>query len=178
MNTRLLLIIGVGLLGVAVASTVLLINAQAPKPDAASGTSTLAAGRISVQLPPGQVAFVVRADSNAGASSAVRPGDRVDILAFFSAEAAGGQAMTRALVRDTVVLAAERERDTQAVTLAIAPDQVLLLQQAELLGARPFVVLRSGQGRAAAAGPNAVTEREVETWITRGVGERGSGGTR
>jgi len=93
-------------------------------------------------LPPDRLAAVLNADAAAGAGSAARSGDHVDVLAYFSRQVTGADAVTRVLVKDVAVLNVDRVGANVALTLAVPQESALLLQQAQALGARPFVALR------------------------------------
>lgn len=172
MNARLLLFIGLALVGVAVVFTVSLQSLGGPGSLPTAVTPTPAPDRLTRQLPAGQVAFVVRLDRTLDAGGAVQAGDRVDVLAFFSASVTGGEALTRSLVRDSLVLSSVRQSDVQAMTLAVTPDQAVLLQQAEQLGGRQFVVLRPTQGPAPKPSIEAFGDRDLESWLSGHSGGR------
>ena len=76
---------------------------------------------------------------------AIGAGDRIDVLGFFSRQITGAEAVTRVLVRDAPVLTVDRTGGSVALTLEVTPSAALLLHEAQALGARPFVTLRSAQ---------------------------------
>ncbi len=125
-----------------VAAVVLLAPPPAVTPPAPVATT----GRAAVALPAGRVAAVLNADVSAGAGTAARSGDRVDVLAYFSHQVTGAEAVTRVLVNDVEVLTVDRSGSNVALTLAVPQASALLLQEAQALGARPFVALRSVDG--------------------------------
>ena len=94
------------------------------------------------------MAAVLNVDIGAGAGVAARAGDRIDVLGFFSRQITGSEAVTRILVRDAPVLRVDRTGGSVALTLEVTPSGALLLQEAQALGARPFVTLRSAQATA------------------------------
>ena len=101
--------------------------------------------RPSVALSTDQVATVLFVDAAAGAGSAARPGDRVDVLGYFSRQVIGVESITRVLLQDIPVLTVDRSGSGVALTLAVTHDGALLLQEAQAIGAHPFVTLRSVQ---------------------------------
>jgi Flp pilus assembly protein CpaB len=133
----------VGGAAVIAASVVAAIVLLTPTPVAAplSGEPTGLMSRTSVALPAGRVAAVLTVDASAGAGAAARSGDHVDVLGYFSPQATGADSITRVLLRDVPVVTVERSAANVALTLAVPQDDALLLQEAQALGARPFVML-------------------------------------
>ncbi len=105
---------------------------------------TDAIGRTSVALPADRVAAVLSVDASAGAGSAARSGDHVDVLGYFSRQVTGAESVTRVLLRDVPVVTVDRSTAAVALTLAVPQADALLLQEAQALGARPFVMLLPG----------------------------------
>jgi Flp pilus assembly protein CpaB len=110
-------------------------------------TLSSAPGRVSASanLPPDRVAAVLTLDVGAGAGGAARTGDRVDVLGYFSRQVTGAEAVTRVLVQHVPVLNIDRSGASVALTLAVPQQSAVLLQEAQALGARPFVTLRPVQ---------------------------------
>ena len=117
-------------------------TAGAPTP---SGPVLPVASRPSDGLSVDQVATVLFVDAATGAGTAARSGDRVDVLGYFSRQVLGSESVTRTLLHDVLVLSADHSGPTVALTLAVPHGGALLLQEAQAIGARPFVTLRSMQ---------------------------------
>jgi Flp pilus assembly protein RcpC/CpaB len=100
------------------------------------------------EQPADHVATVLRVDAAAGAGTAARVGDHVDVLAYFPKQVTGRESVTRVLVADVLVLAVARDGSGAGLTLSVPQPTALLLQEAQALGAKPFVVLRSTGGGA------------------------------
>jgi Flp pilus assembly protein RcpC/CpaB len=132
--------------GLAVGSIVAAVVLLAPRPSEPTAVGPAPAPgvvvRASAALPPGRVAAVLTVDVGAGAGGAARSGDHVDVLGYFSRQVTGAEAMTRVLVQDVPVMTADRAATGVALTLAIPRESALLLQEAQALGARPFVTVR------------------------------------
>jgi Flp pilus assembly protein RcpC/CpaB len=105
-------------------------------------TSPTVMGRASASLQPDRVATVLTVDTGIGAGGTTRTGDHVDVLGYFSRQVTGADAVTRVLLQDVSVLAVERGGANVSLTLAVPQQSALLLQEAQALGARPFVTLR------------------------------------
>jgi Flp pilus assembly protein CpaB len=112
-------------------------------------------------LPAGRVAAVLFVDVAAGAGSAARSGDRVDVLGYFSRQITGSDNVTRLLLQDVPVLTIDRSGASVALTLALSQDAALLLQEAQALGARPFVTLRSVNGASALAPSTTLSDADL-----------------
>jgi hypothetical protein len=66
------------------------------------------------------------------------------------------------LLQDVPVLAVDRSRPGMALTLAVPPDGALLLQEAQAIGARPFVTLHSiGGGSVADGVPRSFSDTDL-----------------
>ena len=65
------------------------------------------------------------------------------MLGYFSRQVIGIESITRVLLQDIPVLTVDRSGSGVALTLAVPHDGALLLQEAQAIGARPFVTLRS-----------------------------------
>jgi hypothetical protein len=110
------------------------------------------ASRPSVALSADQVATLLVVDAAAGAGSATRPGDRVDVVGYFPRQAIGIESVTRVLLEDVPVLTVGHSGPGVELTLAVPQGGALLLQEAQAIGARPFVMLRSVQVMSPAEG--------------------------
>lgn len=141
-----LIIGGAGLLAASLIAVVVLRAPPTTSPASAlpAQTNQSGSGPLAV-LPADRVATILNLDTFAGAGGAARPGDRVDVLGYFPHQITGTASVTRVLVADVPVLAADRAGTTVALTLAVAPDAALGLQEAQARGARPFVALRSAR---------------------------------
>jgi hypothetical protein len=143
--TGALILGGAGLVAASIVAAVVLLAAPpmaAPPDGAPAPTPRATSGRPSQTLPADRVAAVLYVDAETGAGAAARSGDHVDILGYFSRQVTGDQSVTRTLLLDVPVLAADRAGGSVALTLAVPQDQALLLQEAQVLGAHPFVTLR------------------------------------
>ena len=96
-----------------------------------------------VALIEGQVATSLSVDAGAGAGAVAQAGDHIDVLGYFPHQVTGSDAVTRVLLQDVQVLAAQRSGTNVALTLALPQTSALLLQEAQAIGARPFVTLRA-----------------------------------
>ena len=114
-----------------------------------------------VALPADRVATVLYVDAAAGAGSAARSGDHVDVLGFFPHSMTGSESQTRLLWQDVPVLSVERNGATVALTLAVPQEAALLMQEAQALGARPFVTLRASPQSAAASLPATFSDSDL-----------------
>lgn len=150
--TLLLLACGAALLlTAAIGAWVLLAPPAAPESEAVAAP-TATADRAAAALPADQVATVLYVDAAVGAGVATRGGDRVDVLGYFARQVTGSGGLTRVLLQDVPVLNTSRAGNTVALTLAVSQDSALLLHEAQALGARPFVTLRSERVGGSAAG--------------------------
>jgi hypothetical protein len=118
----------------------------------ALATPRLPADRAAAALPADQVATVLYVDAATGAGAAARSGDRVDVLGYFARQVTGTEGETRVLLQDVPVLNTSRTGNTVALTLAVGQDRALLLHEAQALGARAFVTLRSDRAGGSAPG--------------------------
>ncbi len=116
---------------------------------APSPTDTI--GRTSVALTADHVAAVLSVDASAGAGVAARAGDHVDVLGYFARQVTGAESITRVLLHDVPVVTVDRSAASVTLTLAVPQAEALLLQEAQALGARPFVLLLPGPAQSAAA---------------------------
>jgi hypothetical protein len=121
-------------------------------------------GRTSAALPADRVATVLTVDAAAGAAGAARPGDHIDILGYFARPATGAEAITRVLLADVPVLGIDRSGSSVALTLAVPQESALLLQQAQALGAQPFVALRPPNPVAAV--PSSFSDTDLANRLT------------
>jgi Flp pilus assembly protein RcpC/CpaB len=131
-------------------------------------TPTDVVGRTAVMLPPDRVAAVLNVDAAAGAGVAARSGDHVDVLGYFSRQVTGAESVTRVLLRDVPVVTVDRSAANVALTLAVPQTQALLLQEAQALGARPFVMLRPdvAQPAAVAEAPASFSDVDLANRLT------------
>jgi Flp pilus assembly protein RcpC/CpaB len=130
-------------------------------------TSTDVIGRTSVALPADRVAAVLNVDASAGAGVAARSGDHVDVLGYFSRQVTGAESVTRVLLRDVPVVTVDRSAANVALTLAVPQAQALLLQEAQALGARPFVMLLPDVAQSSAAdGPTSFSDVDLANRLT------------
>jgi len=150
LTTGALILGGASLIAVSIVAAVALFAPPASIPPAtvAPAANPRVADRPSAALDAEHVAAVLNVDIGAGAGVAARAGDRIDVVGFFSRQITGGEAVTRILVRDAPVLRVDRTGGSVALTLEVTPSGALLLQEAQALGARPFVTLRSAQATA------------------------------
>jgi Flp pilus assembly protein CpaB len=115
-------------------------------------------------LPSDHVATMLHVDAGVDSSAAVRPGDRVDILGYFSRQVTGTEGMTRPLLANVAVMNTGRDGGRVSLTLALQPDDAVLLQEAQAIGVRPYVALRSAHASASAdMRPAPVTDRDLTT---------------
>ena len=149
LTTGALILGGASLIAVSIVAAVALFAPPASIPPAtvAPAANPRVADRPSAALDAEHVAAVLNVDIGAGAGVAARAGDRIDVVGFFSRQITGS-AVTRILVRDAPVLRVDRTGGSVALTLEVTPSGALLLQEAQALGARPFVTLRSAQATA------------------------------
>ena len=140
---------GAGLLAASLVVGVMLLASPAPTASPSAGGEPAATvrpgGGPAVELPGERVATVLSVDTAAGAGAFAQIGDHVDVLGYFSAQATGSDGITRVLIEDVPVLDVDRTGGSVALTLQVAPDSALLLQESQALGARPFITLRSVQ---------------------------------
>jgi Flp pilus assembly protein CpaB len=110
------------------------------------------------------VDLVIPLDGLGGAGAFAQVGDRVDVLAFIPGELNQGNAVTRVLLADVAVLrgAATGPSDT-ALTVAVSPDQALLVRSAQSLGVRLFAEMRSADTSIAPQTPEFVSQRDLRT---------------
>ena len=139
-GTGALILGGACLVAAAVIGAVVVLAPPSAEP--APTPSPTSVERPAAALAPDQVATELTVDLGAGAGAAVRPGDHIDVLGYFPHQVTGADAVTRVLLRDVRVMAAQRAGRTAALTLAVPQPSALLLQEAQALGARPFVSLR------------------------------------
>ena len=147
LTTGALILGGASLIAVSIVAAVALFAPPASIPPAtvAPAANPRVADRPSAALDAEHVAAVLNVDIGAGAGVAARAGDRIDVVGFFSRQITGSEAVTRVLVRDAPVLTVDRTGGSVALTLEVTPSAALLLHEAQALGARPFVTLRSAQ---------------------------------
>ena len=123
------------------------------------------ATQLTPVVPPDRVATVLRVDATGGAAAVAHVGDHVDVLGYFSRQVTGGENVTRLLVADVPVMAVAPDGSGAGLTLAVPQATALLLHEAQALGARPFVVLRSGAGGETTY-PSSLTDSELAERLT------------
>ena len=168
--TAALIASGAALIAASIVVAVVLLEPVSTAPPAVVAPAPLpaeAAGRTSVALPADRVAAVLNVDASAGAGAAARSGDHVDVLAYFSRQVTGAENITRVLLRDVPVVSVARSAANVALTLAVPQTDALLLQEAQTLGARPFVLLLPGAGQPATADqPASFSDADLATRLT------------
>jgi hypothetical protein len=117
--------------------------------------------RPATALPPDRVAAVIAIDPTAAVGGATRVGDHVDVLGYFPRWATTNENVTRVLVEDVPILAVDRSGSGIALTVALPQDRALLVQEAQALGAKPFVALRPLDQAAGAIGPATFTDSDL-----------------
>ena len=127
---------------VAAAFIAAVVMLSPPSPEPALSSAQPSPERPAAALPSDKLATLLTVDLGVGAGAAARVGDHVDILGYFPHQVTGADAVTRVLLRDVQVLATQRSASSVALTLAVPQPSALLLQEAQALGARPFVTLR------------------------------------
>jgi hypothetical protein len=123
-----LLALGVALVAASLVAALVILLPPA-RPEAAPAPAAL-------EVPPNRVATVLNVEASAGAAAAARPGDRVDVLGYFSRQVTGSDGVTRRLLEDVAVLSVGREGSRTTLTLAVEQESALMLQQAALNDAR------------------------------------------
>jgi hypothetical protein len=99
-------------------------------------------------------------------AGAIRAGDVIDLYAFFPSQLGEGVAVTRVLLRETLVYGVTRDQGTQTLVLAMAPGQAAQMQQALQMGARPLATVRPSRSSAPAA-PTAFADTDYVGWLAR-----------
>jgi hypothetical protein len=113
-------------------------------------------------MPSDYVATILHVDAATDSAAAARAGDRVDILGYFSRQITGSDSMTRPLLTGVAVVGVTRDAGRVALMLGLRQDDALLLREAQAIGVRPFVALRSAQPPAAAdVPPPPITDRDL-----------------
>jgi hypothetical protein len=145
--TLLLMVLGATLLAMAIVGAVVLAQPGAPPP------------ALVVDGPPEEAATLLGVDATPGTASLLRVGDHVDVLGYFVGQASGQDNVTRVLLADVAVVSIAQDGGRAALTLALSPASALVLHEAETLGVKPLVVLRSETG--AVAYPAALADSEL-----------------
>lgn len=142
--TGALILSGAGLMAASIIAAVLLLTPrQAPPTPAAESTlASVPPDRPAAALLSNRVATVLTINASAGAGAAARTGDHVDILGYFSQQSTGSSAITRVLLQDIPVLGVERSGSNISLLLSVPQASALLLEEAQALGARPYIALR------------------------------------
>jgi hypothetical protein len=167
---------GVGLIVVSLVGAAALLRAPtaeveptASAPRLSVPVATAASVRPSIALSADRVAAVLVVDATTGAGSAARLGDHVDVLGYFSRQVIGSESVTRMLLEDVAVLEIDRSGAGVALTLAVPHEGALLLHEAQAIGARPFVTLRSVRPGAAGEGvPQRFSDTELAERLAGG----------
>ncbi|GAC1328675.1 MAG: hypothetical protein NVSMB2_27930 [Chloroflexota bacterium] len=144
LTTAALLVGGVVLVAVSLiaAGSLVLPTTTLPLSEPTPTSHTLAPGaRPAASLPTDRVAAVVYVNSSLGAVSAIKVGDRVDILGYFSSSASQTENTTRTILEDVLVLSTQPSGSDVALTLAVQQSEALLVNETQALGVRPFVML-------------------------------------
>ena len=134
--TLLLVVVGALLVAASIVGFAVLAQPTRATPETAPATTP-----TEVALQSDHVATVLQTES--GAASAASVGDHVDVLGYFSRQVTGDENVTRVLVADVPVLAVTRDGSGASLTLGVPQATALLLHEAQALGAKPFIVLRS-----------------------------------
>lgn len=168
--TLALLVAGAALLAVALLAAVELVSPPAAEVQPApavepTSSPTAASDRVSTVLS-------LDAGAASGAAYVTRAGDRVDVLGYFPQQVTGNQGLTRLILQDATVLSVARSGNVVALTLSVTQDAALLLQEAQALGARPYIALRSAQ---TAAGADGMPARFSDADLATRVGVPSSG---
>ena len=132
------------------------VDVPAPRPTATLATSPTPVDR--------SVALVVHLDGISGSSSFAQAGDRIDLLAYLPAELAG-QATTRVLLHDVLVLDSGTGPSDSALTVEVLPEDAVLVVSATNLGARPFAVIRPVDTTVDARLPDGVTDEALRARV-------------
>jgi Flp pilus assembly protein RcpC/CpaB len=175
--TLVLLVAGAVLVAASLVGVAVLLTPAAP-PEAAPDvppTPVSVSERPAVALPAGRVASVLYVDPAAGAGVAARAGDHVDVLGYFSRQMTGTQSTTRLLLGDVEVLTVDHSGPNVALTLAVPQADVLLLQEAQALGAKPFVALRSTSSSDGAAEPGIFSDADLANRLASPAPSAGTG---
>ena len=161
--TLALLCAGALLVAVAVIGIVVVLepNSQLAEQTTPGAPPTPTGERAAAALPADRVATVLYLDAGVGAGSVARASDHVDVMGYFSARVTGGGGLTRVLLTDVPVLSSDRNGPSVALTLAVPQDTAVLLQEAQALGARPLVTLRSALAGAAPNMPTTFSDTDL-----------------
>jgi hypothetical protein len=164
-----LLATGVVALVVSVFTAIWLVAPPAPASPAAAPTA-VGTAEPERTTPSDHVATILHVDAATDSAAAARPGDHVDILGYFSRQITGSDSMTRALLTDVTVVGVARDAGRVALTLGLRQEDALLLREAQAIGVRPFVTLRSAQPPAAInVPPPAITDRDLTARLLAGT---------
>jgi hypothetical protein len=167
LTARLPLLVGLGLLFIALIATGLSLNRRLPRLVPGEVEVTSPSRSLSARIPSGQVAASLRLGRVESIGGAIRAGDVIDVYAFFTERATGGVASTRVLMREKLVYAASANPDAVSITLALPPEEAALLQDALQIGTRPYAILRSSRGMAGREAPNGFQDDALAPWIAR-----------
>ena len=116
---------------------------------------------ITSQLQRGMRAFAIKVDVTSGVSGFLRPGDRVDVYWTGVARGANGQdgEMTRLIESSIELIAVDQSASTdvngamiaRTVTVAVQPEQVAALAQAQTTGRLSLSLVGAGDDTVASA---------------------------
>ncbi|EBA18543.1 CpaB family protein [Roseobacter sp. SK209-2-6] len=116
---------------------------------------------ITSQLQRGMRAFAIKVDVTSGVSGFLRPGDRVDVYWTGVARGASGQdgEMTRLIESSIELIAVDQSASTdvngamiaRTVTVAVQPEQVAALAQAQTTGRLSLSLVGAGDDTVASA---------------------------
>jgi hypothetical protein len=162
-----LIVGGAVLIAASIIAAVMLVTPPVPNSATARPSPTASTTERPLDgLPADHVAVVLNVDVAAAAGGAARAGDHVDVLGYFSRQVTGSEGMTRLLIPDVPVLAVDRSGASVALTVAVTQDAALLLQEAETLGARPFVTLLDAYAGAADTSPRTFSDSDLAKRVT------------
>jgi hypothetical protein len=167
LTARVPLLVGLGLLFLALLATSLSLNRRLPRSVPGEAEAPNPARTLSARIPSGHVAAPLRLGRVESIGGVIRAGDVIDVYAFFTERATGGGASTRVLMREKLVYAASANPESASITLALPPEEATLLQDALQLGARPYAVLRSSRGMAGREAPDGFQDEALASWIAR-----------
>jgi hypothetical protein len=163
-----LLAAGALLLAAALVGAVVLVAPAGSGAPAPAPTPVVAPDSLppDAAVPADRVATVLEVDAAADAASVARSGDHIDVLGYFGHASTGGDGVTRPLLEDVPIVSVARSGATVELTLAVPQDGLLLLQEAQALGARTFVALRSTAQPSGRALPPSFSDADLANRIS------------
>jgi hypothetical protein len=121
---------------------------------------------IAQRIPADQVATSIRLSQVESVAGALRAGDPIDVYGFYPERLTGDVAATRTLLRQKLIYTTTQDPEGQSVTLAMPPQEALLLEEALRMGARPYAVLRSRSGMSGASdAPNVLDTNALAAMV-------------